>query len=182
MMIPRRAGSARSVAVTFLLLATAPSAAGAQADSIGRVLASLASDRPVRVQLRSPADVGETLSGPIVSRAGRRFDIAASGEVRTVGYEEVRRLWIEEGRLGGRGAWTGALIGGGAGALLGVVGAATDDTGEIAGEALVLAFGASGALAGGLVGYVIGHHRRDWELRFEAAPERVGLRVSLPLE
>lgn len=165
------------------LLLSLPAHLQAQADSLSRVLDGLPGDRPVRVELWTEAGGTEELVGRVPSQEARSFTMVTDDGVRRPGHDRVRRLWVEEGRHGGRGAWMGALIGGGAGAVTGTVLMIASDTRELTPSPVVLTglLSAASAGLGTLVGYAVGWQQRDWRLRFDAGDRRVGLRVEVPV-
>lgn len=164
------------------LLLCAPAGLQGQEDSLTRVLESLSQDQPVRVDLWTEAGGTEELVGQVRSWEARSFTVATEDGVRRPGYDRVQRLWVEEGRQGGRGAWIGALVGGGTGALVGGFGMLGADTRELPPAGFVVGFMTlSSAALGTLVGYIVGWHDRDWRLRFDAGDRRVGLRVEAPM-
>ena len=135
----------------------------------------------VRLDLRSqPAPEAGRLAG--WSDTTLVLVSAEERSVHTLG--QVRRLWVGEGHTGGRGAGTGALVGGGIGFGLGVLGRLSDFGGgssDLDGTTLVVgaAVALPGALIGAGAGYLHGRQRTDWRLRFTSDRSRVGFRLEI---
>lgn len=169
-------------ALALCLFTDATSVSAQESGDLVDLLQDLPEGSRVRLDLRSqPA--------PAVGRMAGWSDttlVLASEENRSAyAIGQVRRVWISDGHLGGRGARTGALVGGGIGFGLGVLGRLSgfggggsdvDGTALLAGAVVAL----PGALIGAGAGYLHGRQQTDWRLQFEARDGRVGLRAEVP--
>ena len=175
-------GVALTAVLTCLLLG--PGAVAAQQSS---ELAGVLQDLPEGSRVR--LDLGKQSApavGGLVNWNESNLVLVSAGKETAHPLGNIRRLWIDDGHHGSQGARNGALVGGGIGFVLGVVGRVTSFGGgesdldfDALGTGAIVAL--PGALIGAGIGYLHGRQQTDWRLRFEARDGRVGLRAEVPL-
>lgn len=183
-MRPKPAGRiVRPLLLAFLATgALSPMTLTAQADTVSRIVDDFPDGPRLRVEVR---DGPREIEGRLTGRTDGALILQAAEDRTTVRYAEIDRLWIGDGHLGGRGARTGALVGGGIGFGLGVLGRLSGFGGggsEVDGTTLLVGavVALPGALIGAGAGYLHGRQQTDWRLRFETRDGRVGLRAEVP--
>jgi len=139
-------------------------------------------DPGTRVRLQAPSAVAGKLTGVVIARSGDSLTVSRSNAMPvTLPVSALTSLEVSRGKSHGHGAAKGALWGGGVFAVLGLVlpiedcpDGTSSDTCSAAGSRTegVLWAAASGAMAGALVGGIVGAER--WERA--ALPLQLGVR------